>query len=561
MENYQIARQFSMLSKLMDIHAENAFKSKSYSIAAFNIEKLPVELNAVPRNELAGLKGIGDSLAKKIIEILDHGHLPLLEEYILKTPQGILEMMQVKGLGPKKIHTIWKVMEIETPGELLHACTENRLARFKGFGEKTQQSVEEAIRFIMKSKGSRLYAEIEAFTLDIQQKLTDAFPQQLFELTGSFRRKLPVIETLEWVSTASPDSIAGFLAAYGFEIQESGAEYITLNSAEKILVRFFCVRPELFYARLFETSCSPEFLQAFENLQKDAQDEYISEEAIFRKAGLHPIPTELREDPKVIEFARKQSFPEPMQVADIRGIIHSHSTWSDGSCSIEKMAKACIDRGLEYLVISDHSKSAFYANGLQEDRILQQHEEIDRLNQQLAPFRIFKSIESDILYDGSLDYPDNILQTFDLVIASVHSNLKMPVEKAMTRLLKAIEHPCTTILGHMTGRLLLSRPGYPVDHHAIIDACARHKVAIEINANPRRLDIDWEFLAYALEKGVMLSINPDAHDIDEFDYVQYGVFMARKGNVQPQHNLSSYTRSELESFLNTNLKKNASSAV
>ncbi len=561
MENYQIARQFSMLSKLMDIHAENAFKSKSYSIAAFNIEKLPVELNAVPRNELAGLKGIGDSLAKKIIEILDHGHLPLLEEYILKTPQGILEMMQVKGLGPKKIHTIWKEMEIETPGELLHACTENRLARFKGFGEKTQQSVEEAIRFIMKSKGSRLYAEIEAFTLDIQQKLTDAFPQQLFELTGSFRRKLPVIETLEWVSTASPDSIAGFLAAYGFEIQESGAEYITLNSAEKILVRFFCVRPELFYARLFETSCSPEFLQAFENLQKDAQDEYISEEAIFRKAGLHPIPTELREDPKVIEFARKQSFPEPMQVADIRGIIHSHSTWSDGSCSIEKMAKACIDRGLEYLVISDHSKSAFYANGLQEDRILQQHEEIDRLNQQLAPFRIFKSIESDILYDGSLDYPDNILQTFDLVIASVHSNLKMPVEKAMTRLLKAIEHPCTTILGHMTGRLLLSRPGYPVDHHAIIDACARHKVAIEINANPRRLDIDWEFLAYALEKGVMLSINPDAHDIDEFDYVQYGVYMARKGNVQPQHNLSSYTRSELEAFLNANSKKTALSAV
>ena len=561
MENYKIARQFSMLSKLMDIHAENAFKSKSYSIAAFNIEKLPVELNAVPRNELASLKGIGDALAKKIIEILDQGHLPLLEEYILKTPAGILEMMQVKGLGPKKIHTIWKEMEIESPGELLHACTENRLARFKGFGEKTQQSVEEAIRFIMKSKGSRLYAEIEAFTLDIQQKLTDAFPQQLFELTGSFRRKLPVIETLEWVSTASPDSIAGFLAAYGFEIQESGAEYITLNSAEKILVRFFCVRPELFYARLFETSCSPEFLQAFEGLQKDAPDEYISEEAIFRKAGLHPIPTELREDPKVIEFARKQSFPEPMQVADIRGIIHSHSTWSDGSCSIEKMAKACIDRGLEYLVISDHSKSAFYANGLQEERILQQHEEIDRLNQQLAPFRIFKSIESDILYDGSLDYSDILLESFDLVIASVHSNLKMPVEKAMARLLKAIEHPCTTILGHMTGRLLLSRPGYPVDHHAIIDACARHKVVIEINANPRRLDMDWEFLSYALEKGVMLSINPDAHDIDEFDYVQYGVFMARKGNVQPRHNLSSYTRTELEAFLSANSKKSASSAV
>ena len=213
------------------------------------------------------------------------------------------------------------------------------------------------------------------------------------------------------------------------------------------------------------------------------------------------------------------------------------------------MATESIKRGYEYLVISDHSQTAFYANGLKEDRIREQQRYIDELNKKLAPFRIFKSIESDILNDGSLDYPDHILKTFDLVIASVHSNLGMPEEKANARLIKAIENPYTTILGHMTGRLLLSRSGYPVDHKKIIDACVNNQVVIELNAHPRRLDIDWKWIEYALEKGVLLSINPDAHALDGFDDVKYGVLAAQKGGLTKQKNLSSFSLREFEEFL------------
>ncbi|RYF97279.1 MAG: PHP domain-containing protein, partial [Chitinophagaceae bacterium] len=222
---------------------------------------------------------------------------------------------------------------------------------------------------------------------------------------------------------------------------------------------------------------------------------------------------------------------------------------SDGSNTVEELARACIKKGYEYLVLSDHSKTASYANGLSEERIKQQHIYIDELNDKLAPFKIFKSIESDILNDGSLDYSDKLLSTFDLVIASVHSNIKMQEEKATTRLLKVISNPYTTILGHMTARLLLSRPGFPVDYKKIIDACAANNVVIEINANPRRLDMDWYWLDYALDKGVTVSIDPDAHEIAEFDHCKYGVLAAQKGGVTKETNLSSYSLKEFEKFL------------
>jgi DNA polymerase (family 10) len=241
--------------------------------------------------------------------------------------------------------------------------------------------------------------------------------------------------------------------------------------------------------------------------------------------------------------------PPVIQPDQVRGIIHCHSNWSDGSNTLEEMAIAARDKGFEYLVISDHSRSAFYANGLHPDRILAQHREIDRLNQLLAPFTIFKSIESDILNDGSLDYPKEVLASFDLVIASVHSNLKMPLEKAMNRLITAIENPYTSILGHMTGRLLLSRSGYPVEHAKIIDACVANQVVIELNAHPRRLDIDWRFIAEAVEKGAIISINPDAHSIKGYADIRYGVLVAQKAALAPEKNLSCFPLAEMKNFV------------
>ena len=281
-----------------------------------------------------------------------------------------------------------------------------------------------------------------------------------------------------------------------------------------------------------------------------------NEAAVFEQAGLRFIPAFQRENESIIEFAKHNELPALLRVSDIKGIIHCHSDWSDGNNTIEQMATAAIAKGLEYLVISDHSKSAFYAKGLNEERIQQQHLYVDELNKKLAPFKIFKSIESDILNDGSLDYSNAILSTFDLVIASVHSNLKMPQERAMMRLINAIENPYTTILGHMTGRLLLSRKGYPVDHKKIIDACAANNVVIELNAHPSRLDIDWRHIDYALEKNVLLSIDPDAHSIDGFDDVRYGILVAQKAMLSKAQNLSSFSLKELELFLDKKKIKN-----
>lgn len=547
MDNYAIADQFSLLAKLMDIHGENSFKSKSYASAAFTIEKLPQELTAVPKEKIFQIKGIGDSVGKKVIEIIDTGELPILKEYISKTPAGILEMMNIKGLGPKKINIIWKEMKIDSMEELEKACVENRIAGKKGFGEKTEQKILESIQYQQSNAGKYLYAKVEAFAEAFTLKLREKFPDDQMELTGDFRRQLEVIESVDWVTTVSSDDLKNFLINDQVQLVTDRDGMLIVNAEGAILLRFYTTTKKEFASVLFETSCSPEFLEGFK--ESGASLSKSSEEEIFKSASLPFLPAFLRDKPEML--LKKIDTKNLVQVNDIKGLIHSHSNWSDGGHTIEDMANELIKLGFEYLVISDHSKSAFYANGLNEERIKEQHKYVDELNKKLAPFKIFKSIECDILNDGSLDYENKILSQFDLVITSVHSNLDMDEEKAMKRLLGAITNPYTTILGHMTGRLLLRRKGYPVDHKMIIDACADHKVVIEVNANPNRLDMDWRWVDYAMEKGVMLSINPDAHTLDEFHNVKYGVLVAQKGGLTKQRNLSSFSLAEFEEFLKT----------
>lgn len=543
MDNYQIADAFTLLSKLMDIHGENAFKAKSYASAAYTIERLPLQLSEMNPDDIARVKGIGESSAAKIIELLQTGSLKALEEMVSKTPPGILEMMQVKGLGPKKIATIWKEMEIESIGELLYACEENRLLLYKGFGEKTQQNIRESIVFILNNKDHHLYAEVESYAKQVTEQLQALLPNESFLIAGAFRRQMEVIEKLEWVTTMNIPSLATLLIANDFKVVSQTEEILSAKGDENILLCFQHSEKQAMGTAYFKASCSEDFLTAWE--QKHGKLPTVAKEAmLFDRAGIATIPAYARET-----YKENASYENIITVESIRGIIHSHSNWSDGSDTIEAMAKGAIERGLEYLVISDHSKSAFYANGLTADRIRAQHEQIDELNAKLRPFRIFKSIEADILNDGALDYDDDILSTFDLVIASVHSNLKMQTEKAMMRLMRAIENPFTTILGHATGRLLLSRNGYPIDHKKIIDACVANQVAIEINAHPRRLDLDWRWISYALERGAMLSINPDAHAIEGYEDIRYGVLVAQKGGLTADKNLSSFSQSAFESYL------------
>jgi DNA polymerase (family 10) len=351
---------------------------------------------------------------------------------------------------------------------------------------------------------------------------------------------------LEWVTSCQPALLDSFFLANNFLNDGQVGNTISFRGPENVLLKFHFSDEKSFYKNLFCSSCSEVFLNDWkESIGENTFDDIANEEEAFTKNQLQFIPAYAREK----KIRRELDAKNIIQPTHIKALIHCHSKWSDGGETLENMARECIRRGWEYMVISDHSKTAAYANGLTEERIIAQHGEIDELNNKLKPFKIFKSIECDILGDGTLDYNDRVLASFDLVITSIHANLKMNEEKAMMRLLRAIENPYTTILGHMTGRLLLSRPGYPVNHEKIIEACAKNQVVIELNAHPRRLDMSWQWIEEAIEKGVLISIDPDAHSLEGFDDVRYGVLSAQKAALTKEKNLSSFTLNQFEEYL------------
>lgn len=550
MHNYELAEYFSLLSKLMEIHGENPFKIKSYANAAFTLDKLNEPVIDMEPHQLFAIRGIGEAIGQKVLEIIDNKRLSLLDSYIEKTPTGVLEFLKIKGLGPKKIITIWKELEIESIGELLYACEENRLVKYKGFGAKTQQNIQDALVFYLQHQGRYLFQQVvplvENLKLALQEKINDNY---LFSISGGYKRQLEIIDHLEIVTTFPENDLTDWLTEKNFQCIKK-ENFLSCMGSDQFEIRWYFCSSDLFYWTDFTLSCAPEFLEKWESDPLFSKKiPFISEKNIFDQLNLPLIPAPFREKASVIDLAKSNKLPLLIQPEDIKGIIHSHSTWSDGVHTIEQMALAAIEKGYEYLIISDHSKSAFYAGGLSIESVKAQHREIDALNKKLAPFVIFKSIESDILNDGSLDYPDEILDCFDIVIASIHSNLKMTEEKAMMRLMNAVNNPYTSIIGHPTGRLLLSRKGYPVNHEALIAACADNNVVLELNAHPRRLDVDWRFIHLAIQQDVLISINPDAHAIEGFEDCKYGVWVAQKGGLTAAQNLSSFNLSEMMEFV------------
>jgi len=406
MHNYEIAEYFSLLSKLMDIHGENPFKTKSYANAAFTLDKLTEPVTEMDPAQLFSIRGIGEAIGKKVQQIIASNHLDLLDEYIQKTPPGIIEMIKIKGLGPKKIATIWKELEIESVGELLYACDENRLINYKGFGAKTQQNIKEALEFYLQHQGSYLYQELENITASLLLALGQNFPNEQHSIVGGYARQMESLDFLEVLTTLSKEKLLTFLTEKNFDCS-SQEDYLSSKGADQFEIRWYFSDPNQFIFNQFKLNSSESFweaIQALPNYTAAKLDNatFKEEQEIFNALDLGFIPPAQRELPIIIEkVAGKKALPKTIQAADIKGIIHSHSTWSDGIHTIEEMAKAAINKGYEYLVISDHSKSAFYANGLSAERIIAQHKEIDALNKKLAPFVIFKSIESDILNDGS----------------------------------------------------------------------------------------------------------------------------------------------------------------
>ncbi|WP_345951021.1 helix-hairpin-helix domain-containing protein [Mucilaginibacter sp. PAMB04274] len=545
MENKPIAGRLKLLAQLMELHNQNAFKIRSVANAAFKIDKLPYKLASKSIEEINQIDGIGKTLAAYVKELLDTGSIKDLEDLLQATPDGVVEMLHIKGIGPKKVSIIWNQLGIENTGELYYACNENRLVEAKGFGIKTQDEIKRALEFRMASNGKFLYAQARHEAEELMLLLTEMFPGALAEFAGDYRRCCEVISELSIVLGTRDVELALSNLSTSTLLNKLTVKDCHVNgeTANGLLVDIIVTEKRFFYRDLFAYTGNEEHVDAVMKNIVDVVDQPESEEFIYTKASLPWIPPELREGDS---YVNKPLLPDLIDLYDLKGSLHNHSTWSDGINTLEEMALYCRDEiKLQYLGICDHSKSAFYAKGLSIERVLQQHEEIDRLNQKLDNFHIFKGIESDILNDGSLDYPDEILEKFDFIVASVHSNLKMDKEKATARIIKAIENPDTTILGHPTGRLLLSRKGYEINYEKVIDACAANNVVIEINANPFRLDLDWRWCQYAINKGVKLSINPDAHRVEGFRDMEYGVLVARKGGVTKQNCLNAFSLSEI----------------
>ncbi|HET8962252.1 MAG TPA: helix-hairpin-helix domain-containing protein [Chitinophagales bacterium] len=549
LSNKEVSVLFKTLSGLMELHNENPFKTKSYANAAFNIGRVSKPVMKMNAQELEALPGIGKSVASKILELQQTNSIQVLEQLLDKTPEGVLEMMRIKGIGGKKAAVIWNELGIETVGELLYACFENRLIKLKGFGEKTQDAIIKTIEYYQNNIGKFHFATLDNLSTEIIEEISVKTKLRC-ELVGDIRRKCNTLEKIELLLALDSDKIKNLPSLIKTLTDWELTENIWRAKTDtNIPVIIHCVSESKFPLAKFENTGSHAHVIAVKDKLDTWPPSINSEQEIYEKAGFPFIPAEMRDiDLNEIDLSNF-STENLIEVADIKGVIHNHSTWSDGKHSLEEMANACVAGGYEYLVISDHSKTAVYAGGLTIDQVIAQHEQIDALNNKLSPFKIFKSIESDILNDGSLDYPDEILKKFDLIIASVHQNLRMDIEKATTRLLLAIENPYTTILGHTTGRLLLSRPGYPVDHKKIIDASAAHQVVIEINANPYRLDIDYTWIPYAMRQGVKISINPDAHSTEGIGDIYYGVCSARKGGLTKSMTLNTLSLREFSAFV------------
>ena len=557
MSNEAIVALFELTVKLLELHDENEFKIKNLSFAARALDKESADLMSLSLEQLAGLQSVGKSVAGKIDEMRKTGTSQELTELLAKTPEGLLEMLQIKGIGPKKVRAIWQELSITDNRELLLACENGEVAKLKGFGDKIQATIKESILYAQSNTGKLRMEKGEELAQILFDMLERQFEQ--VEIVGDIRRKNEIVHSIQLVvGHDKPWEVQQFINdSLDLQQDEKASSPFTWRGKfleKEISVEIQICSSQQFVNQVFIYSSSEKHLATngiYKQLSKQA---FESEEAIYSSLNMPYIIPEMREGNFEFEWSKTHQIEELVTWDSLKGILHNHSTYSDGRHSLEEMADYCRELGFEYLGIADHSKTASYAKGLSEERIWEQHAEIEKLNQKYAlttdrPFKILKGIESDILGDGSLDYADDVLKSFDYIVASIHQNLKMNQEKAMSRIIGAIENPYTTILGHPTGRILLSRAGYPIDYQKVIDACAANGVVIEINASPYRLDLDWRWIQYALEKNVMLSINPDAHEKEGYFDMHYGVAVARKGGLLANMTFNSLDLGEMEKYL------------
>lgn len=524
--NKEIGRSFSLYAELLLLHQQDERLSELLSGAAYRIRQMESDVETMDSAELN--KQFRPQVVNVIKELAGNGNIEALDELIQLTPAGLFDMMRIKGLGGKKLAVLWSTAKVDNVEDLLQACKEHKISNIPGFGTKTEQNIIEAIDNLNAGTALFHYADVADVADDLVARLQKLYKTRYVSLCGSVRRQCTTVAGIEMIMAVPAKELDARTLKRIMTVSEQTADATRGSTLDEIPVTIYHTTGKEFYRQLFSRTGNNSHVEKVQSCI-DGKLPAASEQAIYKKARMPYIVPEMRED--VAEWEYAETGRELVCDSDIKGVVHNHTTWSDGVDGLEPFVTACKRKGYEYVVISDHSQNAHYAGGLKPDKVIRQFEEIDKLNKKITGLKIFKSIECDILVSGELDYDTSLLSQFDMVIISVHQLLKMKEDKATARLIKAIENPYTTILGHMTRRQLLIRPGYPVDFKKVIDACAANGVVIEINANPYRLDMDWSHIPYALKKGVMISINPDAHSIHEIDNIRWGVSAARKGGL------------------------------
>lgn len=581
MDKNQVANLLDEIASLLELkEGSNPFEVRAYQNAARSVNSLDGDIEELTRQgRLKGVPGLGSTIIKRIEEVVETGHIALYDELVETTPPIKLEMMRIPGVGPKKINAIYNQLHVTSIPDLVEACKQDKVAVLPGFGKKTQDKILQGIAFLAQHADRFLYPVAEEEASHIYAALK-ALPEIVrLQVAGSLRRRRETVKDIDMVvsvadsagddvrrkimdvftSQPTVQAITGKGETKSSVVLSSGMNMdlrVVNDSQFPYTLHHFTGSKEHHIPlrrRALSMNMTINDYGLFRGKEPNLELVPCKDEAdIYAALGMDFIEPELREDMGEIEAAVNGILPALVQESDLRGVLHVHSTWSDGQNTIHELVEACIARGLTYLGITDHSKIAAYAGGLSEEDLRRQHEEIDRLNKEYAGrIRILKGTECDILRDGSLDYADDVLASLDFVVASIHSLFNLSPEEQTRRMLRAISNPYVDIIGHPTGRILLGREGYTLDVDAVIDAAAEHNVCIEINSHPSRLDLDWRYLHRARDKGIKIPVNPDAHVIDGLDDMHYGVGIARKGWLRATDVLNTMPADALLDFFSS----------
>jgi DNA polymerase (family 10) len=571
MDKDQVAAALDEIGTLLELQGENPFRCNAYHNAARAIEQLETDLGeVVAQGKLGEIPGIGETLVEKITALVTTGSLPFLDKLRAKTPAGLLQMLRVQGLGPKKVKALYDNLKIDDLDKLRAACEAGEVAKLKGFGAKTQQKILDGLQFLSEVGNRKRIDQALPLARALLDGLRDAPGLIRMELGGSLRRRKETINDIDILASAADaapimerfirlpqvvqvtnhgDTKSSIIATNGL----SGDAKIVMNADLRVVsdeqfpfaLHYFTGNKDHNIAMRSRAQAMGLKLNEYALAGDERSVKCKDEAALFKAFGLEFIPPEMRENTGEIDAAEKKALPELVTVDDIQGVFHCHTTESDGHNTLEEMAAAAKALGLKYLGIGDHSQSLTVANGLSPERVRRQQEAIDALNKKLKGFRVFKGTECDILADGSLDFPDDLLATFDYVVASVHTHFNQPREQMTERIVRALQNPHVTMLGHATGRLLLRRDGYAVDLEKVIQTAARENKMIEINAHPMRLDLDWVHCKRAKALGVKLVINPDAHSTHDLAYYSYGVDVARRAWLTKEDVFNTHTAAQV----------------